>query len=45
MKGELSTKEILIGTSKGLIYEAEIEPSDAGFFKDKEEKYFKLVGF
>ncbi|KAG0207106.1 hypothetical protein BGX28_001582 [Mortierella sp. GBA30] len=38
---ETSTKEFLIGTRNGLIFEAELEPT-AELFK-KEERYFKLV--
>lgn len=38
---ESSTKEFLIGTRNGLIFEAELEPT-AELFK-KEERYFKQV--
>ena len=38
-----TTREILVGTSKGLILECEIEPSEAGFFAGKEEKYVRPV--
>lgn len=42
--GELSTREILVGTTKGLIIETEIEPTeDALFMKKSEEKYYKVV--
>jgi hypothetical protein len=38
-----STKAILLGTSRGSILECEIEPSEAGFFAGKEERYVKNV--
>ena len=39
-----STKPILIGTSKGLLFESEIELQESGFFGGaKEDKYFKQV--
>lgn len=38
-----STKAILIGTSRGVVLECEIEPSEAGFFAGKEERYVKQV--
>ena len=37
-----STREILIGSNKGIIYETEIEPGEQGFFRER-EKYFKQV--
>ena len=40
-KGDVSTREILLGPTKGQIYETEIEPTDKGVEKD--EKYVKLV--
>lgn len=39
--GDASTREILVGSSKGQIFETAIEPTDE-FFK-KEDKYFKQV--
>ena len=40
-KGDASTREILLGTNKGHIYETEIEPSDKG--GEKDDKYLKQV--
>ena len=40
-KTDVSTREILLGTTKGQIFETEIEPTDKGVEKD--EKYVKLV--
>ena len=37
----MSTREILLGTTKGWIVETEIEPTDKGVEKD--EKYVKVV--
>jgi len=40
-KGDSSTKEILLGTNKGIIYETEIEPTDS--YLGKDEKFLKQV--
>eukprot|EP00126_Sphaerothecum_destruens_P002875 Sdes_comp16279_c0_seq1m5592 len=38
-----AAKPILLGTSLGEIYEADIEPNESGFFREREEKYVKKV--